>query len=72
MKKTFKEQFDALLNKCVVSNASGRKCFSLAMLDDDDIKWMAEECPSWDWLSDVIDDGGNNLYDIAQEKGFIE
>jgi len=67
----FKEQFDALMEKCVTKNASGRKCFSLAMLDDDDIRWIAEECPSWDWL-DVTDDGGNNLYGIAKEKGYVE
>lgn len=66
----FKAQFDELLNKCVTTNASGRKCFSLAMLTDDDIRWMAEECPSWDYLTDVTDDGGNNLYQIAAEKGF--
>ena len=66
----FDFNFHQLLNKCIVPNGSGRKCFSLAMLDDDDIKWMVEECPAWDYL-DVTDDGGNNLFDIAKEKGFI-
>ena len=70
MANNFKENFDALLEKCVTPNASGRECFSLAMLTDDDLKWMAENCPSWDWLSDVTDDGGNNLYDLCAEKGF--
>ena len=63
-------KFNALLDKCVVANASGRKCFSLAILDDEDIRWMAEECPAA-WLADVVDDGGNNLHDLAVEKGYI-
>lgn len=65
-----RKKFQALLDKCVTKNGSGHKCFSLAMLDDREIKWMAEECLSWDWL-DVTDDGGNNLYKVAEEKGFI-
>jgi len=69
---TYKEKFNELLDKCVVPNASGRKCFSLAMLDDEDIRWMAEECPNINYLIDVTDDGGNNLYNIAVEKGFIQ
>ena len=70
MNDNFKTRYDELLNKCVVPNASGRTCFSLAMLTDDEIRWIAEECPSWDYLTDVTDDGGNNLYQIAAEKGF--
>ena len=66
-----KVKFDALLDKCVTKNGSGRECFSLAMLDDEDIKWMADNCQSWDWL-DVTDDGGNNLLEIAQEKGYVQ
>ena len=64
-----KAKYDALLDKCVVPNASGRKCFSLAVLDDDDIRWIVDNCPL-DCL-DVTDDGGNNLYEIAHEKGMI-
>ena len=65
-----KAKYDSLLDKCIVPNASGRKCFSLAMLEDEDIRWIAENCPA-DWL-DVTDDGGNNLYEIAEKKGFIQ
>ena len=67
----FQMKFNGLLDKCHTLNASKHPCFSLAMLDDEDIRWMAEECPSWDWLVNVTDDGGNNLYEIAKEKGYI-
>lgn len=67
----FQTRYNALLDKCRTLNASKHPCFSLAMLEDEDIKWMAEECPSWDWL-DVADDGGNNLYEIAKEKGYVQ
>lgn len=71
-REAFCAKFNGLLDKCVVPNASGRNCFTLSRLSDEDIQWMAEACPSWDWLTDVTDDGGNNLYDIAAEKGYAE
>ena len=67
----FRVKWNALLDKCVVPNASGRMCFSLAMLDDNDIRWMVDECPGYNWLLDVTDDGGNNLYEIARDKGLL-
>ncbi len=71
MKNTFEDKYGELMDKCHTANGSNRPCFSLAMLSDDDVEYIVKECPDWSYL-DVTDDGGNTLWEKAEELGLIK
>ena len=60
----FKLAYDYLISKCHVKNASGHWCWTFANLTHDDLAWIVDECPSWDWLSEK-DSSGRSLYDLV-------
>lgn len=60
----FKTVFDFLMDKCRVRNGSGHWCYTFTELSMDEVEWIVENCPSWDYL-DERDSGGNLLYDYA-------
>lgn len=60
----FSKAYEHLIDKCHVKNASGHWCWTFTKLSMDEVGWIVEHCPSWDYLSET-DDSGSSLYDFA-------
>ena len=69
--KNFKEQMEELFEKRASHNYKGESCLVFRTdLTDDDIRWIVEECPSWDYL-DTADCSGVILADEAKARGIL-
>ena len=69
--KSFKEQMEELFEKRASHNYKGESCLVFRTdLTDDDIRWIVEECPSWDYL-DTADCSGVILADEAKARGIL-
>ena len=60
----FQLAYDFLMDKCHVKNGSGHWCYTFTELTLDEVRWIADNCPSWDYLSEK-DNSGRSLYDFV-------